>query len=115
MKKHDTNADKVSIKLNSLLWFHLFSFRLELLNLDFNDIKEVPQVSWPGDFDSGDDENNDETNAAVQEMHQLLHLEKLACHPLDKGLHIIHNPLMKPLKEVLDGGLSALFNYLRSG
>uniref|UniRef100_A0AAQ4PRQ6 Leucine rich repeat containing 30a n=1 Tax=Gasterosteus aculeatus aculeatus TaxID=481459 RepID=A0AAQ4PRQ6_GASAC len=67
--------------------------RLELLNLDFNDIKDVPQ-----------------------ELHQLSHLEKLACHPLDKGLHIVHNPLIKPVKEVLEGGgLSALFNYLRAG
>lgn len=48
-------------------------------------------------------------------MHQLSRLEKLACHPLDKGLHIIHNPLLKPVKEVLEGGLSALFSYLRSG
>ncbi|XP_068160309.1 leucine-rich repeat-containing protein 30a isoform X2 [Antennarius striatus] len=65
--------------------------RLELLNLDFNDIKDVPQ-----------------------EMHQLSRLEKLACHPLDKGLHILHNPLLKPLKEVLEGGLSALYSYLRA-
>ncbi len=47
-------------------------------------------------------------------MHQLSRLEKLACHPLDKGLHIVHNPLLKPVKEVLEGGLSALFNYLRA-
>lgn len=49
-----------------------------------------------------------------QEMHQLFRLEKLACHPLDKGLHIVHNPLLKPVKEVLEGGLSALFSYLRA-
>ncbi|KAF3836654.1 hypothetical protein F7725_029212, partial [Dissostichus mawsoni] len=50
--------------------------RLELLNLDFNDIKDLPQ-----------------------ELHQLCRLERLACHPLDKGLHIVHNPLIKPVKE----------------
>lgn len=51
----------------------------------------------------------------LQELHQLSNLKKLACHPLDKGLHIVHNPLLKPVKEVLEGGLSALFNYLRAG
>ncbi|KAM3860332.1 leucine-rich repeat-containing protein 30a [Diretmus argenteus] len=66
--------------------------RLELLNLDFNDIKDVPQ-----------------------EMHLLSRLEKLACHPLDKGLHIVHNPLLKPVKEVLEGGLTALYCYLKAG
>ncbi|XP_026148575.1 leucine-rich repeat-containing protein 30-like isoform X5 [Mastacembelus armatus] len=66
--------------------------RLELLNLDFNDIKDVPQ-----------------------DMHHLSRLEKLAHHPLDKGLHIVHNPLLKPVKEVLEGGLTALYNYLRAG
>ena len=65
--------------------------QLELLNLDFNQLKDVPQ-----------------------EMHQLFRLERLACHPLDKGLHILHNPLLKPIKEVLEGGLSALYNYLRA-
>ncbi|PWA15695.1 hypothetical protein CCH79_00019589 [Gambusia affinis] len=69
-----------------------FLTRLELLNLDFNHIRDLPE-----------------------EMHHLSRLEKLACHPLDKGLHIVHNPLMKPLKEVMEGGLEALFNYLRSG
>ncbi|XP_036066779.1 leucine-rich repeat-containing protein 30-like [Oryzias melastigma] len=78
--------------LHSLPKAVCFLTRLELLNLDFNDIKDVPQ-----------------------EMHQLLQLQKLACHPLDKGLHIIHNPLLKPVKEVLEGGLSALFNYLKAG
>ncbi|XP_041823430.1 leucine-rich repeat-containing protein 30-like isoform X2 [Melanotaenia boesemani] len=78
--------------LHSLPRALCFLTRLELLNLDFNDIKDVPQ-----------------------EMHQLSRLEKLACHPLDKGLHIIHNPLLKPVKEVLEGGLSALFNYLKAG
>lgn len=47
-------------------------------------------------------------------MYQLWRLQKLACHPLDKGLHIIHNPLLKPVKEVLEGGLSALYSYLRA-
>ncbi|KAK5606165.1 hypothetical protein CRENBAI_026060 [Crenichthys baileyi] len=78
--------------LHSLPKALCFLTRLELLNLDFNDIKDVPQ-----------------------EMHQLSRLEKLACHPLDKGLHIIHNPLLKPLKEVMEGGLGALFSYLRVG
>lgn len=50
-----------------------------------------------------------------QEMHNLSRLEKLACHPLDKGLHIVHNPLLKPMKEVLEGGLNAFFNYLKAG
>ncbi|XP_056868902.1 leucine-rich repeat-containing protein 30-like isoform X4 [Takifugu flavidus] len=65
--------------------------RLELLNLDFNHIKDVPQ-----------------------ELHQLTRLQRLACHPLDTGLHIVHNPLLKPVKEVLEGGLGALYNYLRA-
>ncbi|KAA0705115.1 hypothetical protein E1301_Tti022224 [Triplophysa tibetana] len=57
--------------------------KLELLNVDFNDIQNVPA-----------------------EMHRLRGLERLACHPLDKGLHIMHNPLVKPIKDVLDGGVS---------
>lgn len=65
--------------------------KLELLNVDFNDIQSVPA-----------------------EMHRLRRLEKLACHPLDKGLHIRHNPLLKPIKEVLDGGLQALYSYLKA-
>lgn len=47
-------------------------------------------------------------------MHQLSRLQKLACHPLDTGLHIVHNPLLKPVREVLEGGLGALYNYLRA-
>lgn len=47
-------------------------------------------------------------------MHQLTRLRRLACHPLDTGLHIQHNPLLKPVKEVLQGGLDALYAYLRS-
>ncbi|KTG40389.1 hypothetical protein cypCar_00026483, partial [Cyprinus carpio] len=65
--------------------------KLELLNVDFNDIQSVPA-----------------------EMHRLRRLEKLACHPLDKGLHIRHNPLLKPIKEVLYGGLQALYSYLKA-
>lgn len=65
--------------------------KLELLNVDYNDIQNVPA-----------------------EMHQLNRLGKLASHPLDKGLHIVHNPLLKPIKEVLDGGLQALYNYLKA-
>ncbi|XP_031690878.1 leucine-rich repeat-containing protein 30-like [Oncorhynchus kisutch] len=65
--------------------------RLELLNVDFNDIQNVPQ-----------------------EMHQLSRLEKLACHPLDKELHIMQNPLQEQIKEVLEGDLTTLFNYLKS-
>ncbi|TSK16091.1 Leucine-rich repeat-containing protein 30 [Bagarius yarrelli] len=65
--------------------------KLELLNVDYNDIQNVPA-----------------------EMHQLSRLQKLAAHPLDKGLHIMHNPLLKPIKEVLDGGLQALYNYLKA-
>ncbi|KAI4878533.1 hypothetical protein NFI96_010439 [Prochilodus magdalenae] len=53
---------------------------LELLNVDFNDLQSVPS-----------------------EMYLLKKLEKLACHPLDKGLHIVHNPLLKPIQEVLQG------------
>ncbi|CAM4586041.1 unnamed protein product [Leuciscus chuanchicus] len=63
---------------------------LELLNVDFNDLQSVPD-----------------------EMYMLRRLEKLACHPLDKGLHIIHNPLLKPIKEVLHGGLKGLYSYLK--
>uniref|UniRef100_A0A8C2K953 Uncharacterized protein n=1 Tax=Cyprinus carpio TaxID=7962 RepID=A0A8C2K953_CYPCA len=63
---------------------------LELLNVDFNRLQSVPD-----------------------EIYKLHRLEKLACHPLDKGLHIVHNPLVKPIKEVLQGGLKALYNYLK--
>ncbi|KAK7944346.1 hypothetical protein WMY93_000074 [Mugilogobius chulae] len=63
---------------------------LELLNVDFNDLQSVPV-----------------------EMYLLNRLGRLACHPLDKGLHIVHNPLLKPIQEVLQGGLSALYNYLK--
>uniref|UniRef100_A0A8C9XKC0 Leucine-rich repeat protein SHOC-2 n=1 Tax=Sander lucioperca TaxID=283035 RepID=A0A8C9XKC0_SANLU len=67
--------------------------RLELLNLDFNDIKDVPQ-----------------------ELFRLSRLQRLAVHPLDKGLHLVHNPLQKPVREALEGGgLSSLFSYLRAG
>uniref|UniRef100_A0A8C9RQ46 Leucine-rich repeat-containing protein 30-like n=1 Tax=Scleropages formosus TaxID=113540 RepID=A0A8C9RQ46_SCLFO len=68
-----------------------FLTSLELLNVDFNDIQDVPT-----------------------EMHLLTKLERVACHPLDKGLHILHNPLLKPIREILDGGLGALYNYLKS-
>lgn len=63
---------------------------LELLNVDFNDLQNVPM-----------------------ELYLLSRLGRLACHPLDKGLHIINNPLLKPIQEVLQGGLSALYNYLK--
>uniref|UniRef100_A0A4W4DQ06 Uncharacterized protein n=1 Tax=Electrophorus electricus TaxID=8005 RepID=A0A4W4DQ06_ELEEL len=64
---------------------------LELLNVDYNEIQNI-----------------------TAEMHQLTSLGKLACHPLDKGLHIMYNPLSKPIKEVLDGGLQGLYNYLKA-
>ncbi|CAL8320951.1 unnamed protein product [Arctogadus glacialis] len=76
--------------LHSLPKTLCFLESLELLNVDFNDLQSVPG-----------------------EMYLMSGLRKLACHPLDKGLHIIHNPLVKPIKEVLQGGLSALYNYLK--
>lgn len=66
---------------------------LELLNVDFNELQSLPT-----------------------ELHTLLRrLGRLACHPLDKGLHVVHNPLLKPTQEVLQGGLNALYNYLKPG
>ncbi|PWA30065.1 hypothetical protein CCH79_00009652 [Gambusia affinis] len=57
---------------------------LELLNVDFNELQNVPD-----------------------EMYQLSRLRRLACHPLDKGLHIIHNPLLKPIHEVLQASIGS--------
>ncbi|KAM9699234.1 uncharacterized protein ACNS7B_003529, partial [Menidia menidia] len=95
--------------LHSLPRALCFLTRLELLNLDFNNIKDVPQVSltWLAVIVL--------RFCCVQELHLLVRLQKLACHPLDKGLHIVHNPLLKPTREVLEGGLEALFSYLRAG
>uniref|UniRef100_G1NRQ5 Leucine rich repeat containing 30 n=1 Tax=Meleagris gallopavo TaxID=9103 RepID=G1NRQ5_MELGA len=44
----------------------------------------------------------------------LLHrLPRIAWNPMDKGLHISHNPLSRPLPEIIEGGLDVLFNYLK--
>uniref|UniRef100_A0A4W4HFS8 Leucine rich repeat containing 30a n=1 Tax=Electrophorus electricus TaxID=8005 RepID=A0A4W4HFS8_ELEEL len=77
-------------RLRSLLRALCHLTALELLNVDFNNLQNVPG-----------------------EMYRLWRLEKLASHPLDKGLHIVHNALLKPIQDLLQGGLDALFNYLK--
>ncbi|OWK57217.1 Leucine-rich repeat-containing protein 30 [Lonchura striata] len=63
---------------------------LELLNADYNAIQTLPD-----------------------ELYLLRRLRRIAWNPMDKGLHIAHNPLARPLPEVVEGGLDVLFNYLR--
>lgn len=63
---------------------------LELLNVDYNAIQSLPD-----------------------ELYLLRRLRRIAWNPMDKGLHIAHNPLARPLPEVVEGGLDVLFNYLR--
>ncbi|VFV19649.1 Hypothetical predicted protein [Lynx pardinus] len=63
---------------------------LELLNLNNNDIQTLPD-----------------------ELYLLWRLGRIAWNPMDKGLHISHNPLSKPLPELVEGGLEMLFSYLK--
>uniref|UniRef100_A0A8D0CRD6 Disease resistance R13L4/SHOC-2-like LRR domain-containing protein n=1 Tax=Sander lucioperca TaxID=283035 RepID=A0A8D0CRD6_SANLU len=64
--------------------------RLELLNLDFNDIKDVPQVCVT-----------------------LIIFTSLCLG--DRKLHLVHNPLQKPVRSAGRGGAQHLFSYLRAG
>ncbi|XP_054237911.1 LOW QUALITY PROTEIN: leucine-rich repeat-containing protein 30 [Indicator indicator] len=67
-----------------------FLTTLELLNADYNTIQTLPD-----------------------DLYLLHRLPRIAWNPMDKGLHIAHNPLSRPLPEVIEGGLDVLFNYLR--
>ncbi|XP_030351875.1 LOW QUALITY PROTEIN: leucine-rich repeat-containing protein 30 [Strigops habroptila] len=68
-----------------------FITTLELLNVDYNAIQTVPD-----------------------DLYLLHQLPRIAWNPMDKGLHITHNPLSRPLPEVIEGGLDALYTYLRN-
>lgn len=67
-----------------------FITALELLNVDYNSIQTLPD-----------------------DLYLLRRLPRIAWNPMDKGLHISHNPLSRPLPEIVEGGLDALFNYLK--
>lgn len=80
-----------------------------------------PGTSKPQDSDSGRQPHPHTTpdwpgapqcgfQWSAVEMHMLKNLKRLACHPPDKRLHIVHNPHLKPLQEMLQG---ALYSYLK--
>lgn len=74
--------------------------RLEKLNLSHNLISHVPGCLY---------------NMKALVGPPVPSAESLrSCHPLDRGLHLAHRPLLKPVKEVLEGGLYT-YTYLRAG
>uniref|UniRef100_A0A3B5B389 Leucine rich repeat containing 30 n=1 Tax=Stegastes partitus TaxID=144197 RepID=A0A3B5B389_9TELE len=106
--------------MKALVFLHLACNRLENLAENIQALVELKILIMEGNSlhslpKALCDDDDDERPLPPQDLHQLSRLQKLAYHPLDKGLHIIHNPLLKPVKEVLEGGLSALFSYLRAG
>ncbi|XP_008562111.1 PREDICTED: leucine-rich repeat-containing protein 30 [Galeopterus variegatus] len=57
--------------------------------------------------------NNNDIQTLPSELYLLCRLARIAWNPMDKGLHISHNSLSKPLPEVVEGGLDMLFSYLK--